>query len=274
MRTYVKIGVDEAGRGPWFGPVVAAALAFDPNRPPSKPLLDSLKDSKSLSESARERIFHELATLAAEPDPAVFFGVGTCDSHFVDAVGIKNANREAMRRALEEIVRKIPREFEINSVVIDGKDGYQFVETVGREAVSIVKGDTKISEISGASIIAKVFRDKLVDQYAQLYPGYGFESHKGYGTAKHAAALTGPERVTGAHRTSYAPVKAVLAKKPKLLLHVCCGPDATVPIMDLKDRYDLLCFWYDPNIQPKEEYDKRLDAFRKVCEIEGVPYVE
>jgi len=63
-------------------------------------------------------------------------------------------------------------------------------------------------------------------------------------------------------------VKAVLESKPKLLLHVCCGPDATVPIMDLKRDYDVIGFWYDPNIQPKAEYDKRLQAFIKVCEIE------
>lgn len=61
--------------------------------------------------------------------------------------------------------------------------------------------------------------------------------------------------------------------KPKLLLHVCCGPDVSIPIVDLKDTYDILCYWYDPNIQPKEEHDKRYAAFQKVCEIEGIPYI-
>lgn len=200
--------------------------------------------------------------------------MGVCDSQLIDEIGIKKANKEAMRRALAEIVRKIPKELEINAVVIDGNDKYQFVETVGREAVSVIKGDAKVPEISGASILAKVFRDKLVDQYALLYPHLGLDSHKGYGTKRHSDALVGPSSITGAHRASYAPVKAVLEKKPKLLLHVCCGPDATVPIMDLKKEYDLVCFWYDPNIQPKAEYDKRLDAFKKVCEIEEVPFVE
>ena len=61
--------------------------------------------------------------------------------------------------------------------------------------------------------------------------------------------------------------------KPKLLLHVCCGPDVSIPLVDLKDTYDILCFWYDPNIAPKEEYDLRLDAFKRVCEIEKIPYI-
>jgi len=65
-----------------------------------------------------------------------------------------------------------------------------------------------------------------------------------------------------------------LESKPKLLLHICCGPDATVPIMDLKDKYDIICFWYDPNIQPKKEYNKRFKEFVKVCEIENVPYIK
>jgi predicted adenine nucleotide alpha hydrolase (AANH) superfamily ATPase len=65
-----------------------------------------------------------------------------------------------------------------------------------------------------------------------------------------------------------------LEYKPKLLLHICCGPDATIPIVDLKDKYDITCFWYDPNIQPKQEYIKRLEAFKKVCEIEDIPYIE
>lgn len=65
-----------------------------------------------------------------------------------------------------------------------------------------------------------------------------------------------------------------LTKKPKILVHVCCGPDVTMPILQLRDEYDVICFWYDPNIQPKSEYDKRYKAFVKVCEIEGIPYIK
>lgn len=196
------------------------------------------------------------------------------DSDFIDANGIKKATREAMRRAVVEIMRKIPKSYEVNSVAIDGNDGFQFLEETGHEAVSIVRGDSKVPEISLGSILAKVFRDRLLSQYATLYPGLGFETHKGYGTAKHAAAIANPANLTSAHRFSYAPVKAALLKKPKLLLHVCCGPDATVPIVDLKNEYDLFCYWYDPNIQPKAEYRKRFEAFKKVCEIENVPFAE
>ncbi len=272
--THVKIGIDEAGRGPWFGPVVAAAFAFDPNFRPGPEELSGLTDSKALSESERERWFARLVEWSSGPTPKGYFGVGMVDSHFIDEFGIKPANREAMRRAVVELMRKIPKDSTVEAVVIDGNDRFQFVEETGHEAASIVKGDSKVVEISAASVLAKVFRDRIVSQYAALYPSLGIDSHKGYGTARHAAALVGPADVTGAHRLSFAPVKKVLERKPKLLLHVCCGPDATVPIVDLKKGYDLFCFWYDPNIQPKKEYDKRFEAFKKVCEIEGVPYAE
>ncbi len=85
--------------------------------------------------------------------------------------------------------------------------------------------------------------------------------------------MTDKSKITGIHRQSYKPVKEVLEQKPKLLLHICCGPDTCVPVMDLKKDYEVICFWYDPNIQPKTEYDKRLEAFKKVCEIEGVEYI-
>lgn len=68
--------------------------------------------------------------------------------------------------------------------------------------------------------------------------------------------------------------KIIPEKKPKILVHVCCGPDVTMPILQLRDEYDIICFWYDPNIQPKSEYDKRYDAFVKVCEIENIPYIK
>ncbi len=171
-------------------------MAFNPNSPVPEGLFSSLKDSKALSPKVREGIFHQLVALASSENPSVFFGVGTCDNFLIDEIGIKKANREAMRRALEEIVRKLPGELEINAVVIDGNDGYQFQETVGREAVSVVRGDAKIPEISGASIIAKTFRDKLVDAYAPLYPHLGLETHKGYGVKKHADALCDPSKVT------------------------------------------------------------------------------
>jgi len=177
-----------------------------------------------------------------------------------------------MRRALVELLRKIP-EWKISSVVIDWNDNYKFDE-LEKDPVFIVGWDWKINEIWAASIIAKVFRDKLMKTYSELYPDFWIENHKWYGTKKHREYLTGKENITWIHRLSYKPVKKILDQKPKLLLHICCGPDATIPIMDLKDKYDITCFWYDPNIQPKKEYNKRLKNFKKVCQIEKVPYIE
>lgn len=104
--------------------------------------------------------------------------------------------------------------------------------------------------------------------YALIDPNLGLESNQGYGTRKHQEAIENISYISEFHRKSFAPIARQLHQKPKLLLHVCCGPDATVPIMDLKKEYDLLCFWYDPNIHPKSEYDKRLETFKKVCDIE------
>jgi predicted adenine nucleotide alpha hydrolase (AANH) superfamily ATPase len=86
--------------------------------------------------------------------------------------------------------------------------------------------------------------------------------------------LKDKSKITGIHRLSYKPVKKILEQKSKLLLHICCGPDASIPIKDLKDRFDLLCFWYDPNIQPKKEYNKRFKAFEKVCKLEKVKFIK
>lgn len=113
-----------------------------------------------------------------------------------------------------------------------------------------------------------------METYSLLHPNLGIASHKGYGTKKHSDNLEA-RNVTSFHRISYKPIENILKeKKPKVLLHVCCGPDATVPIMDLKNDYEVIGYWYDPNIQPKAEYDKRRDAFARVCEIEGVEWFE
>jgi len=185
-----------------------------------------------------------------------------------------------MRRALVELLRKITPDFIenwqsdfINWVFIDWNDNYKF-EELEKKPIFIVRWDSKVKEIWAASIIAKVFRDKLLKTYSELYPDLGLENHKWYWTKKHKENLQKKSDINWIHRLSYKPVKNILEKKEKLLLHVCCGPDATVPIMDLKDKYDLTCFWYDPNIQPKAEYDKRFKEFVKVCEIENVSYIK
>ena len=265
MASKYKIWIDEAWRWPWLGPVVACALCFNPQKLPSKEFLNKINDSKKLTEKKREEIFNELV-------PQAFFWIWVVDNFLIDEINIKQANREAMRRALIELLRKIPKK-EIDSVLIDWNDNYSFDE-LDKKPIFVIWWDAKIIEIWAASIIAKVFRDRLMNTYSSLYPDLWIESHKWYGTKKHREFLNDKSKVTWIHRLSYKPVKAILESKPKLLLHICCWPDATVPIIDLKKDYEIICFWYDPNIQPKTEYNKRLKNFKKVCEIEKVEYIE
>ncbi len=219
----------------------------------------------------REKLSQSL--VQASQEKKLYFGVGVVDNHYIDEYGIKAANKEAMRRALVELLRKVPKDYEIEGVLIDGNDGYTF-EELRKKPIFLVGGDGKIPEIGAASIIAKVFRDKLMLQYATLYPEFGFAKNAGYGTKKHQNALQAPQDITGIHRLSYKPIKEVLEKKEKVLVHICCGPDATVPLMDLKQEYEVIAYWYDPNIQPFAEHEKRYEAFVKVCEIEGVKYIK
>jgi len=270
MKTKIKIWIDEAGRGPWAGPVVACALAWNSNTPPDKEFINLVNDSKKLSKKKRDELYLKLIEYSGENK--LFFWVGVVDNFVIDTINIRQANKEAMRRALVEILRKIPKDFTDVSVVIDGRDNYVF-EELDQKPLYIVGWDAKVSEIGAASIIAKVFRDKLMDQYATLYPHLGLETHSGYGTKKHSDALQTIGDVSGIHRTSYKPIKKVLEYKESVLVHICCGPDATVPLMDLKDEFEVIAYWYDPNIQPVAEYEKRYDAFVKVCEIEWVKYI-
>ncbi|MCD5374931.1 ribonuclease HII [Candidatus Gracilibacteria bacterium] len=269
-KTKIKIGIDEAGRGPWCGPVVACALAWNSNNKPSKDFISMVNDSKKLTAKKRDELYTKIIKLSREKK--LYFGVGVVDNYVIDEINIRQANREAMRRAIVEIKRKIPEEFSEISVVIDGRDNYEFDE-LEQKPLYIVGGDGKVPEIGAASIIAKVFRDKLMTQYATLYPDLGLETNAGYGTKKHREALIEKSDITGIHRTSYKPIKTVLEKKEKVLVHICCGPDATVPLMDLKEEYDVIAYWYDPNIQPVAEHEKRYEAFVQVCEIEGVDYI-
>lgn len=271
QKTKIKIWIDEAGRGPWCGPVTAGALAWNPNNKPSKEFISTMNDSKKLTAKKREKLYTELIKLSGEWK--LFFWLWVVDNFIIDDINIRQANREAMRRAIIEIKRKIPKEFSEVSVVIDGRDNYLFDE-LDQNPLYIIWWDGKIAEIWAASIIAKVFRDKLMQQYATLYPELWLETNAWYGTKKHRENLQEKKDITGIHRMSYKPVKAVLEKKEKVLVHICCGPDATVPLMDLKDEFEVIAFWYDPNIQPKAEHDRRFDAFVKVCEIEWVEYIK
>ncbi len=295
MLKKLKIWIDEAGRGPWLGPVVACSLCFLDKSSVDKKLLNQINDSKKLTKKKREELYKLLIDLSLWDNPKLVFWVWVVDNFIIDEINIKQANKEAMRRSLVEILRKIDQlkqkksslskgrgigeVFDVRKrnykleVLIDWRDNYEF-EELDKKPIYIVWWDSKVLEIWASSIIAKVFRDKLIKTYSSLYPEFSLDKHQGYGTKKHREYLKNPSKITGIHRLSYKPVKKVLKQKQTLLLHICCWPDASIPIKRLKDKFDLLCFWYDPNIQPKKEYNKRLKAFKKVCKLEKVKFIE
>ncbi|MFD2157585.1 ribonuclease HII [Rubritalea tangerina] len=179
------VGVDEAGRGPLAGPVSAAAVLLPEGY--THPLLD---DSKKLSEKKREQIFEDLME-----DERVVWGHSYAEVDEIDSINILKATHAAMARAVQQLDLDSPY------CLIDGLavPGFPFASE------GIVKGDGKSLSIAAASIIAKVKRDRAMKTYAEQYPEYGFEKHKGYGTKAHLAALHahGPCVL---HRQSFAPV--------------------------------------------------------------------
>ena len=181
-------GIDEAGRGPWAGPVVTAAVILDPAAIP-----DGLDDSKALTEAARNRLFDDILRTA---DVAIALGAVA----EIDSVGIRRATLAAMARAASALARRPGLAF------IDGLDVPPGLPCPGE---AVVKGDPRSPSIAAASIIAKVTRDRLMERLDGVYPGYGFARHKGYGTAAHQDALArlGPAPV---HRTSFRPVRVLL----------------------------------------------------------------
>lgn len=184
-------GVDEAGRGPLAGPVVAAAVILDEQHP-----IKGLHDSKQLTALRREKLFVEIHA------KALCVSVGQASVEEIDRLNILQATMLAMQRAVGGLRLKP------TTVLIDGNR----IPKLDVFAQAIVGGDAKVKAISAASIIAKVTRDRQCEELHRLYPEYGFDRHKGYGTAEHLAAL---QRLgaTPAHRKSYSPVAQVIAKQ-------------------------------------------------------------
>jgi ribonuclease HII len=183
-------GVDEAGRGPLAGPVVAAAVILDPDQP-----IAGLNDSKKLSERQRERLYDEIRA------KALCCSVAEASVAEIDELNILHATMLAMKRAVEGLRLKPAK------VLVDGNR----LPVLKVAAEAIVQGDALVPAISAASILAKVTRDRWCQQLHAAYPAYGFDGHKGYPTAAHVAAL----REHGAcpeHRRSFGPVKQVLAR--------------------------------------------------------------
>lgn len=181
-------GVDEAGRGPLAGPVVAAAVILDELKP-----IQGLADSKKLSEKRREKLFDEIRA------KALCFSIAEASVEEIDILNILQATMLAMKRAVEGLRLKP------HKVLVDGNR----LPQLDILAEAIVQGDAKVPAISAASILAKVQRDRLCATMHQAHPQYGFDQHKGYGTQAHLDALT----LHGAspwHRRSFAPVAKVL----------------------------------------------------------------
>ncbi len=182
-------GIDEAGRGPWAGPVAVAAVILVPGDVP-----DGLADSKVLREAERERLFEEICARA-------HVALAYAAPETIDRRNIRAATLAAMARAARAL--PLPPTF----CLIDGRDVPPGLPVPG---AAVVKGDGRLMCVAAASIIAKVARDRLMKRMATHWPAYGFDGHKGYGTARHAAALA-EAGVSPLHRMSFRPVAAAAA---------------------------------------------------------------
>jgi ribonuclease HII len=202
----IVAGIDEAGRGPWAGPVIAAAVVLDAARlAPS--LLAALDDSKRLSAARRARLFEALSDTTP-------IGIGRAEVAEIDALNILQATLLAMRRAVDRL-GVVP-----DHALVDGDRAPALLCPVR----CIVGGDGRSSSIAAASIVAKVTRDREMADLARRFPGYGWERNAGYGTAAHRAALLalGP---TVQHRTSFAPIRNMLRPAAATTRHLAPGDE-------------------------------------------------
>ena len=162
-------GIDEAGRGPLAGPVVVGVVIL-----PKESMIEGVNDSKKVSEKKREKIYEEITKTAID------WSVGIANQNEIDDINILQATKLALKRAIEGLKTKP------DLILVDALTN---IDTLGIPYKSIIKGDAKEYSIAAASIIAKVTRDRMMYEYDQIYPQYGFAGHKGYGTAKHIAAI-------------------------------------------------------------------------------------
>ena len=182
-------GIDEVGRGPLAGPVVAAAVIIDRARMPQK-ILDAINDSKKLSAAKREYLFNHLHDYS-------YVSLAECDAREIDSINILQASLLAMRKAFDALRAHGP----VAALV----DGNQNPKITGCQVQTIVKGDAKSLSIAAASIVAKHYRDQLMCKYAIEFPHYGWETNAGYGTAAHLKAIE-IHGITPLHRRSFAPI--------------------------------------------------------------------
>ncbi len=190
-KTKVIVGIDEAGRGPLCGPVVAACCILK-----SDYHNEAINDSKKLTEKKREKLYKEIL------NDCIDYGVGIVEADRIDEINILEATKEAMKIALSKL--KVDYDLVlIDAVKLD----------IEKPSISIIKGDAKCECIAAASIIAKVTRDHILIEFAHKYPEYGFEKHKGYGTKKHIEALNKYGPIDGWHRKSFEPIKSMITNK-------------------------------------------------------------
>ena len=182
-------GVDEVGRGPLAGPVVAAAVIL-----PQNCKIKGLNDSKKIPKKKHEDIFQ------AVKEKALAIGIGVMDNHVIDQVNIYEATKLAMKEAIAQLQIK-PEHLLIDAMELD----------LPISQTSIVKGDANSLSIAAASIVAKVTRDKIMANYDQEFPGYDFSQNAGYGTAKHLEGIA-KLGITPIHRTSFEPIKSLVTK--------------------------------------------------------------
>jgi len=187
-------GVDEAGRGPLAGPVFAAAVILDPQRP-----ISGLADSKTLSESKRDSLYSLIK------ESALSWSIAQASVEEIDERNILQATLLAMQRAVNGL------HIQPDEVLVDGNR----LPDLSMSAQAIVKGDSKVQAISAASILAKVERDKLMVDYHQHYPDFAFHVHKGYGTKQHVAEIE-QFGFLEVHRRTFNPVKTMLMRQKKL----------------------------------------------------------
>jgi len=162
-------GIDEAGRGPLAGPVVVASVVL-----PKDSIIEGVNDSKKISEKKRERIYDQII------EEAISYSVGIIDQKEIDEINILKATKKALTISIEKLEVRPER------ILVDAlKD----IDTFNIPYMSIIKGDEKCYSIAAASIIAKVTRDRIMKQWDEIYPQYGFVNHKGYGTARHIEAI-------------------------------------------------------------------------------------
>ena len=182
-------GIDEAGRGPLAGPVVVAAVIM-----PKDSMIEGVNDSKKVSEKKREKLYELII------EEAISYSVGIVDQNEIDRINILNATKAGLTEAVRTL--KVKPEL----ILVDALTN---IDTCGVPYQSIIKGDAKSYSIAAASIIAKVTRDRIMREWDKVYPQYGFERHKGYGTAAHISAIK-ENGLCPLHRLSF--VKNIINK--------------------------------------------------------------